>query len=131
MKKRAQIFTSEVNSRLDPKLTMIAMVKLDAEYRQTRAALLDAGIAMTDSMDALYREWRWRRDNSKSVAGVDRGDAASADQWWARHLAQFRCLIDPMHVAARNERARKDGNAVRARPNPVKGRSSVVLDRTE
>ncbi len=67
MKKRAQIFTSGVDSRLDPKLTMTAMVNLDTEYRQTRAALIKAGIDMTDSMDALYREWRWRRDNSRGV----------------------------------------------------------------
>ncbi len=130
MKKRGQIFGT-LNSRLDPKLTMTAMVDLDTEYRQTRAALVKAGIDMTDSMDALYREWRWRRDKSKSLAGVERGGRADADQWWARHLAQFRSLIDPPHVAARAERERKDRNAVRARPHPGGSSGSpLVLDDT-
>jgi hypothetical protein len=37
---------------------MTASVDLEAEYRLTRAALVNAGVEMTDSMDALYRDWR-------------------------------------------------------------------------
>jgi hypothetical protein len=73
---------------------------------------------MTDSIDALYRDWRRWRDKSESLAAVNSVGVANADQWWAHHLAQFRCLIDPLHVAARAERARKDRSAVRARPHP-------------
>jgi hypothetical protein len=92
---------------------MTATVNLDAEYRSTRAALVRAGIDMTDSMDALYRDWcRWR-DQSKSPAAAARGTMVDADRWWARHLEQFRSLIDAPHVAARAERARKDQVAVR------------------
>jgi hypothetical protein len=98
---------------------MAAILKLDAEYRLTRAALINAGVDMTGSMDALYRDWRRWRDKSKSLAAVDSAEVANADQWWSRHLAQFRCLIDPLHVAARAERARKDRGAVRARPHPA------------
>lgn len=98
---------------------MAAILKLDAEYRLTRAALINAGVDMTGSMDALYRDWRRWRDKSTSVAAVDRAEVANADQWWSRHLAQFRCLIDPLHVAARVERARKDRGAARARPHPA------------
>jgi hypothetical protein len=99
---------------------MAAMLKLDKEYRLTRAALVNARIDVTGSMDALYRDWRRWRDKSKSRAAVDSFGVASADQWWAHHLAQFRRLIDPRHIAARAERARKertrkDREAVRAR----------------
>lgn len=86
---------------------------LDAEYRLIRAALADAGLSLTDSMDALYRDWRRWREKAKSLGGVDRERMADADQWWARHLAQFRSLIDPSHLAARAERARKDESVVR------------------
>jgi hypothetical protein len=96
---------------------MGAILKLDEEYRSTRAALVDAGINLTDSMDALYRDWRRWRNKSKSFAGVEGVGVASADQWWALHLAQFRRLIDPPHVAARAERVRKDLNASRTRPH--------------
>jgi hypothetical protein len=131
MKKPAQMFSSTVNSGLDAELTTTAIVNLDAEYRLTRAALVNAGVDMTDSMDALYRDWRRWRDKSKSLAGIDRVGLADVDQWWARHLAQFRSLIDPLHVAARAERARKDGSAVRARPRHAGGsRSPLVLDNT-
>jgi len=98
---------------------MAAILKLDEEYRSIRAALIKAGINMTDSMDALYRDWRRWRNKSHSLAAVDSVAAANADQWWAHHLAQFRCLIDPLHVAARAERARKDRNAIRTRPHPA------------
>lgn len=97
---------------------MSTIVDLDAEYRRTRAALVNAGVDMTDSMDALYRDWRRWRDRSKSPVAVGRVAVVDADQWWARHLAQFRRLIDPLHVAARAERARKDESAVRARLHP-------------
>jgi len=96
--------------------SMSATVDLEAEYRLTRAALVDAGIEMTDSMDALYRDWRRWRDQPRSLAPVDRAGVARLDQWWACHLAQFRSLIDPPHIAARAERARKDQGAVRTRP---------------
>ena len=41
---------------------MSAILKLDEEYRLIRAALVSAGVDMTDSMDALYRDWRRWRD---------------------------------------------------------------------
>lgn len=97
---------------------MINNVKLDAEYRATRAALVDAGVDMTDSMDALYRDWRRWREKSKRRA-IDHVAIANADQWWARHLEQFRSLIDPRHVAARSERARKDRSTLRTRVRPT------------
>jgi hypothetical protein len=43
-------------------MNMSAIVDLEAEYRLTRAALLNAGVDITDSMDALYRDWRRWRD---------------------------------------------------------------------
>jgi predicted pyridoxine 5'-phosphate oxidase superfamily flavin-nucleotide-binding protein len=98
---------------------MAAILKLDQEYRFTRAALVNAGVDMAGSIDALYRDWRRWRDKSTSLAAVDREGVANADQWWSHHLAQFRCLIDPLHVAARAERARKDRGAARARPHPA------------
>jgi hypothetical protein len=97
--------------------SVTGMVGLEAEYRTTRAALVNAGVDMTDSMDALYRDWRRWRAKVKSQALVDRAGVAGVDQWWARHLAQFRRLIDPHHVMARAVRVRKDQSAVRARPH--------------
>ena len=73
---------------------MNAIIDLEAEYRLTRAALVNAGLDMTNSIDALYRDWRRWRDKSKSLAAVDRVGVADPDQWWARHLAQFRSLIE-------------------------------------
>jgi hypothetical protein len=94
-------------------------LNLEEEYRSTRAALINAGINMTDSIDALYRDWlRWR-SKSKSLAGVDNIASARTDQWWSLHLAQFRSLIDPAHVSARAERIRKDRNVVRTRSRPA------------
>jgi hypothetical protein len=87
---------------------MTAILKLDEEYRLTRAALVDAGLDLSDSMDSLCRDWRRWRDKSKSRARIDSAAVENADQWWSNHLAQFRCLIDPVRVAARAERARKD-----------------------
>jgi hypothetical protein len=108
-----------------------AIINLEAEYRLTRAALVNAGLDMTNSIDALYRDWRRWRDKSKSLAAVDRVGVADPDQWWARHLAQFRSLIDPLHVAARAERARKDRGVAHARPHPRgSGRSLPVLENT-
>jgi hypothetical protein len=98
---------------------MTTTLKLDDEYRLTRAALVNAGVDMTDSMDALYRDWRRWRHVFESRAAVNSVGVANTDQWWAHHLAQFRCLIDPIHVAARAERARKDRSAARARPHPA------------
>lgn len=110
---------------------MTTIVNLDAEYRLIRAALVHAGVDMSDSMDALYRDWRRWRSKSESLAAVDNAGVANADQWWARHLAQFRSLIDPPHVAARAERARKDRSAVRTRPHPAAGsRSALVHEST-
>jgi hypothetical protein len=87
---------------------MTTAINLDKEYRSTRAALVNAGVDLTDSMDALHRDWlRWR-DKPNSFTAVDSTAVAMVDRWWAGHLAQFRCLIDPLHVAARAERARKD-----------------------
>jgi len=97
---------------------MNAIPNLDEEYRSTRAALINAGVNMTDSIDALYSDWRRGRENSKSrVVSGDGVDVASLDRWWALHLAQFRSLIDPSRVAARAERVRKDRDMVRPRPH--------------
>src|SRR5947209_580196 len=87
---------------------MTTTPELDEEYRLTRAALVDAGVDVTDSMDSLYRDWCQRRNKAKSRARVDSAALGNADQWWSGHLAQFRCLIDPLRVAARAERVRKD-----------------------
>ncbi len=100
-------------------IIMNATIKLDEEYQSTRAALINARINMTDSLDALYRDWlRWR-NKSRSLAGVDTVATANADRWWTLHLAQFRSLMDPLHVAARAERIRKDRNVVRTRLHPA------------
>jgi hypothetical protein len=106
---------------------MTIIIDLEAEYRLTRAALVNAGVDMTDSMDALYRDWRRWRDNDRTrfPAAVDRVGVAGLDQWWARHLAQFRSLIDPPHVAARAQRALKDQSVVRTRPHSATGGSLI------
>jgi hypothetical protein len=110
---------------------MTTKLKLVEEYRVTRAALVNAGVDMTDSMDALYRDWRRWRDKSESTVTVDAVALARVDQWWADHLAQFRSLIDPLHVAARADRTRKDRNAVRTKSQPVASRlSPPVLTHT-
>ena len=82
---------------------------------------------MTDSMDALYRDWRrWReRDRRRFPARVARVGLAGVDQWWACHLAQFRSLIDPPHVAARAQRAIKDQSVVRPRSHSAIGDSLI------
>jgi hypothetical protein len=105
---------------------MTTTVNLDEEYKVTRAALVKAGVDMTDSIDALYRDWqRWRaKPNAKSGGGVR---VADPDQWWAQHLAQFRALIDPLHVAARAERVRKDRDAVRTRPQATENPTVVPV----
>ena len=87
---------------------MTATLELDEKYRLTRAALVNAGMDMTDSMDALYRDWRRWRDKLESRVRANSATVGDAGQWWRRHLAQFRCLIDPPHVAARAKRTRKD-----------------------
>ena len=99
---------------------MSATFKLDEEYQSTRAALINARLNMTDSIDALYRDWhRWRNSSRSLAGGVDTVATAKADQWWTLHLAQFRSLMDPLHVAARAERIRKDRNVVRTRLHPA------------
>jgi hypothetical protein len=104
---------------------------LDAEYSFTRAALLNAGVEMTESIDALYRDWRRWRDLSGARALVDHRGAANADLWWAHHLAQFRSMIQPAQVAARAERARKERIADRARSHLAgKQYSSRVVGNT-
>jgi hypothetical protein len=85
----------------------IASINLEERYRLTRAALVSAGLDMNGSIDALYRDWRRWRDKPKPLTLPDGVAIWDADQWWARHLAQFRCLIDPVHVTARAVRARK------------------------
>jgi hypothetical protein len=89
----------------------IANLNLEEQYRLTRAALVRAGLDMNGSIDALYRDWRRWRDKSKRSAPGDRVAIGNADEWWARHLAQFRSLIDPVHVTARSVRAGKDDRA--------------------
>src|SRR5216684_6610298 len=90
----------------------IANINLEEQYRLTRAALVNAGLDMNGSIDALYRDWRRWRQKPKPLAPPDRVAIGNADQWWARHLAQFRCLIDPVHVTARAVRARKDSTTL-------------------
>ncbi len=121
------MFSAAVNRGPCLELIVTTIVNLDADYRSIRAALVNAGIDMTDSMDALYRDWRRWRDKPGSLALVDGVGVANVDRWWARHLAQFRSLIDPPHVAARAERARKDRGAVRARPHPVGSRRPPLV----
>jgi hypothetical protein len=89
----------------------IANIDLEEQYRLTRAALVRAGLDMNGSIDALYRDWlRWR-EKPKCLAPRDRVAIGNADRWWALHLAQFRSLIDPVHVTARSVRACKDDRA--------------------
>ena len=111
---------------------MSTIVDLDAEYRRTRAALVNAGVDMTDSMDALYRDWRRWRDRSKSPVAVGRVAVVDADQWWARHLAQFvrellaerryvgpragSCFVGIAYPAALNCRPNESGVNSRASP---------------
>jgi len=116
---------SSPRSTSDSITNVKAIVDLEAEYRLTRAALLHAGVDVTDSMDALYRDWRRWRAQRKSLAPVDRARIAGLDDWWARHLKQFRSLIDPSHVAARAGRTRKDQSAVRTSPRH-RGSSDLV-----
>jgi len=106
---------------------MTTIVDLDAEYRLTRAALVNAGVEMTDSMDALYRDWRRWRDRSGARATVDRRGVANADRWWAHHLAQFRSMIHPVQVVARAERARKQRLADHARTHLAGGKHSPPI----
>lgn len=103
---------------------MTTIDDLDAEYRLTRAALVNAGVEMTDSIDALYRDWRRWRDRSGARATVDPHGVANADRWWAHHLAQFRSMIDPVQVAARAERARKQRVADHVRIRLAGGKHS-------
>jgi hypothetical protein len=86
----------------------MANINLEKQYHLTRAALISAGLDMNGSIDALYRDWRRWREKAKPLALPDRVAMGNADQWWARHLVQFRCLIDPVHVTARAVRAHKD-----------------------
>lgn len=86
----------------------VANDNLEEQYRLTRAALVRAGLDMNGSIDALYRDWRRWRDKSNRSAPGDRAAIRNPDEWWARHLAQFRSLIDPVHVSARSVRAGKD-----------------------
>jgi len=89
-------------------------INLEKEYRSTREALVNAGLEMNGSIDALYHDWhRWRRQ-PKTLGATDRVAIGNPDEWFARHLAQFRCLIDSVHVTARAIRSRKD-DIVRAR----------------
>jgi hypothetical protein len=89
----------------------IANIKLEEQYRLTRAALVRAGLDMNGSIDALYRDWRRWRNKPKPFTLRNKVAIENADRWWVRHLAQFRCLIDPIHVTARSVRAHKDDRA--------------------
>jgi hypothetical protein len=60
-------------------------LKLDEEYRVVRAAVVNAGVDMTDSMDALYRDWRRWRDKLEPLA-ADSVGIVNADQWLAHGL---------------------------------------------
>jgi hypothetical protein len=82
-----------------------ANISLEEEYRLTRTALVNAGLNMNGSMDALYRDWRRWRDKFESMVPLDSVATGQVDQWWARHLAQFRCLIDSTRHGAGRARA--------------------------
>jgi hypothetical protein len=88
-----------------------ANISLEEKYRLTRKALVKAGLDMTGGMDALYRDWRRWRDKLEMLVPMDSVGIGKVDEWWARHLVQFRCLIDPLHVMARAVRAQKDNAA--------------------
>jgi hypothetical protein len=88
-----------------------ANISLEEKYRLTRKALVKAGLDMTGGMDALYRDWRRWRDKLEMMVPVDSVAIGKVDEWWARHLVQFRCLVDPLHVTARAVRAQKDSAA--------------------
>jgi hypothetical protein len=88
-----------------------ANISLEEKYRSTRTALVKAGLDITGGMDALYRDWRRWRDKLESMVPVDSVAIGKVDEWWARHLVQFACLIDPLHVMARAVRARKESAA--------------------
>jgi hypothetical protein len=81
---------------------------LELEYRTIRGALINAGL-MTSNLDSLYRDWqRWREESKMRASERLNSVALDVDQWWARHLSQFRSLMDSAHLAARIVRARKD-----------------------
>lgn len=81
---------------------------LEKEYRTIRQALINAGL-MTSNLDGLYGDWqRWRDEAKSRAAQRANAIAVDADQWWARHLSQFRSLMDPAHLAARTVREQKD-----------------------
>lgn len=82
-------------------------IDLEQEYRSVRQALVRARL-MVGSIDALHADWqRWAND-SKSAVGRHRA-ASDVNQWWAQHLSQFRCLMNPAHLTARAVRKLKDG----------------------
>jgi hypothetical protein len=81
---------------------------LEQEYRLIRIDFANAELDVNGSIDSLYRDWRRWRDKSEVLSLPNRVAIDNADQWWARHLAQFRSLIDPLHMMARAERAHKD-----------------------
>jgi len=91
-----------------------ANISLEEKYRLTRKALVKAGLDMTGGMDALYRDWRRWRDKLEMMVRVESVAIGKVDEWWARHMVQFACLIDPLHVTARAVRAQKD-SVVRVR----------------
>ena len=83
-------------------------IDLQQEYHSTREALANAGLDMNGSIDALYRDWcRWR-EQPKSLGPTGGVAIGNVDQWFIRHLVQFRSMMDSVHVAARAIRSRKD-----------------------
>lgn len=81
---------------------------LEREYRTIREALIKAGL-MTSNLDSLYSDWqRWRAEAKMPASDRPNSLALEVDQWWVRHLSQFRSLMDSAHQAARIVRARKD-----------------------
>ena len=105
-----------------------ANISLEEKYRLTRKALVKAGLDMTGGMDVLYRDWRRWRDKVESMLPVDSVAIGKVDEWWARHLVQFACLIDPSHVTARAVRARKDSARVGEDSSP---RNTAVSSLTQ
>jgi hypothetical protein len=99
---------TETNRGLIAQLKTLGETELELEYRTIRGALIDAGM-MTSNLDSLYRDWqRWREESKIRASERLNSVALDVDQWWARHLSQFRSLMDSTHLAARIVRARKD-----------------------
>jgi len=90
---------------------MHAVVDLEAEYRLTRAALMKAGVDVTDSMDGLYRDWRRWRDKRRSLAPTDPVVPSRVPVPGHRHSVSHYHFM-PKHVASGTRRFRIHAHSV-------------------